>query len=558
MRHGTQRRWRAAAALIGASALLLSACGGDDDDDGGDAGGGGTMVIAGSGDPIILDPAYISDGESSRVAFQIYETLVTSIEGTTEIGPKLATSWEASEDGLTWTLQLRDDVTFHDGEPFNAEAVCFNFDRWYNFTGLQQSPAVSYYWQTVFGGFADGEAGSSLYESCAATEEHTVVFTLTRPAGTFLPGLSMNSFAISSPAALEEFDADGIEGSEDDPRFTGTYGNEHPTGTGPFEFESWTRGDRVVLVRNEDYWGDGPILDELIIRPIADGPARRQALEAGEIDGYDLVDPADRDALAAAGFQVIERPAFNVGYIGFSQLHPPLDNLQIRQAIAHAINRENVIQTNYPPGSQVATQFMPPEVVGWSENVTQYDYDPDRARELIAESGVTDLTLDFWYPSDVSRPYMPNPQANFELMKADLEAVGFTVETITAPWVPDYLDANQLGEQAIHLLGWTGDYGDPDNFIGTFFKSEAGSLQFGLDEPELRAMLEAAAEETDEDARRALYEEANELVMEILPGLPYVHTSPALAFKAGVSGFVPGPLGPGNQESFATVSLSQD
>ena len=543
-----------AVGVIAAAALTLAACGGDDDGDT-QSGGGGTMVFAGSGDPIILDPAYISDGESARVAFQIYETLVTSIEGTTEIGPKLATSWEASEDGLTWTLELRNDVTFHDGEPFNADAVCFNFDRWFNFTGLQQSPAVSYYWQTVFGGFADGE---SLYESCEATDEFTVDFTLTRPSGTFLPGLSMNSFAIASPAALEEFDADGIEGSEDDPRFTGTFGTEQPIGTGPFQFESWTRGDRVVLTRYEDYWGEGPILDELIFRPIADGPARRQALEAGEIDGYDLVDPADRDSLEAAGFQIIERPAFNVGYIGFSQLEPPLDNLQIRQAIAHAVDRQNIVDTNYPPGSEVATQFMPPEVVGWSENVTQYEYDPDLARQLIEESGVTDLTVEFWYPSDVSRPYMPNPQANFELMKADLEAVGFTVETNTAPWVPDYLDGNQLGEQQIHILGWTGDYGDPDNFIGTFFKTEAGSLQFGLDEPEIRTLLEEAAAETDEETRRGMYEEINEMIMDILPGLPYVHTSPALAFTEGVSGFTPGPLGPGNQESFATVSLSQD
>lgn len=557
MLNGTKRRWRAAAVLVGAAALILTACGGDDDDDeeGQEGEGGATMVFAGSGEPIILDPAYVSDGETARVTFQIFETLVTTKEGGTEIVPKLAESWEPSADGLSWTFHLRDGVTFHDGEPFNAQAVCFNFDRWYNFKGIQQSQNISYYWQTVFGGFADSEPGASLYQSCEATDDLTAVITLTRPSATFISGISLSAFGIASPKALEEFNADGIEGSEDDPRFTGTFGSEHPIGTGPFKFESWTRGDRVVLVRNDDYWGEPAKLERLIIRSIPDGPARRQALEAGDIDGYDLVDPADRDALQAAGFQIIERPAFNVGYLGFSQLHPPVDNLKIRQAIAHAINRENIVQTNYPPGSEVATQFMPPELVGWSPNVTTYDYDPDLARQLIAESGVENPTLEFWYPTDVSRPYMPNPQANFELMKADLEAVGFTVETRTATWSPDYLDANQKGEQMLHLIGWTGDYADPDNFIGTFFQTEAGALQFGLDNPELRQLLDQAEAETDVDARIQLYQQANEMIMDILPGLPYVHTKPALAFKEGVTGFIPGPLGPGNQESFATVSM---
>ena len=135
---------------------------------------------------------------------------------------------------------------------------------------------------------------------------------------------------------------------------------------------------------------------------IPDGPARRQALEAGDIDGYDLVDPADVGALEEAGFTILRRPAFNVGYIGFQQNVAPFDNLQIRQAIAHAIDKEKLLQTNYPEGSEVATQFMPPELFGWADDVTTYDYDPDRARELIAESGVTDLTLPFWYPTDVS------------------------------------------------------------------------------------------------------------------------------------------------------------
>jgi peptide/nickel transport system substrate-binding protein len=180
-----------------------------------------------------------------------------------------------------------------------------------------------------------------------------------------------------------------------------------------------------------------------------------------------------------------------------------------------------------------------------------YDYDPEEAKRLIAESGVTDLTLPFWYPTDVSRPYMPNPQANWELITADLEAVGFTVEPMTAPWNPDYLDATSTGGTPMFLLGWTGDFGDPDNFIGTFFQTV--NPQFGsFENPEIFAKLDEAEAETDPDRRTELYQEANRLIADFVPGVPYVHNQPAVAFAEGISGYVPGPL---NNESFAAVTV---
>lgn len=544
--------------LVASGALIasLAACGSDDggDDEGGGE-SGGTMVFGASQDPVILDGALISDGESSRVVNQIFEGLVTTEEGGTEIVPSLAESWEASEDGLEWTFTLRDDVTFHDGETFDAEAVCFNFERWYNFSGILQSPAVSYYWGTVMGGFKanepDSGLGQSLYTGCEATDETTAVISLSRPSSAFLSAMAMPAFTMASPKALEDGEADSVSGTGDSPTFDGTFGYETPAGTGPFELDSWERGSQVNLVRYDDYWGEPAQLEELVFTVIPDGPARRQALEAGDIDGYDLVDPADVDALEEAGFQILRRPAFNVGYIGFQQNVAPFDNLNIRKAIAHAINKENLIQTNYPAGSEVATQFMPPELFGWADDVPTYDYDPEEAKRLIAESGVTNLTLPFWYPTDVSRPYMPNPQANWELIKADLEAVGFTIDPKSAPWNPDYLDATQTGGTPMFLLGWTGDFGDPDNFIGTFFQQV--NPQFGsFSNPEIFAKLDEAEAETDEAARTALYEEANRLIMEFVPGVPYVHNEPAVAFVEGASGFVPGPL---SNESFAPVSL---
>ena len=536
--------------------LVTAACGGIDDGATGAPGetaSGGTLVFGTSADPISMDGAYVSDGESLRVVRQLFETLVTTAPGGTEIEPLLATEYEPSADGLEWTFTLREGVTFHDGTPFDAEAVCFNFDRWYNFSGVQQSASVSYYWQTVFTGYAENESedlGESLYESCEAVDGKAVI-TLTSPSASFLSGLALASFSIASPAALEEFGADDVTGTGEEPRFEGTFGTQNPIGTGPFKLDSFEPNSSLVMSRFDDYWGDKAILDRVIFQPIADGPARRQALESGQIQGYDLVDPADLGALESAGYQLLERPAFNVGYVGFNTAKPPLDNPLIRQAIAHALNREALVTAKYPPGSEVAQQFMPPELFGYAPEVPAYEYDVEKAKALIAESGVANPTIEFWYPTGVSRPYMPDPVANFQAFSADLEAAGFTVVPKSDVWNPNYLNAVDTGQTGLRLLGWTGDFGDPDNFVGTFFRTPQPA--WGPLEESIYSDLEAARAEPDLATRTGLYEAVNAKIMEFLPGVPYVHTSPSLAFAEGVAGFVPSPV---SIEDFSKVSLS--
>ena len=548
----TARRVRTFAAIGVALSMVLAACGGDDDPGSGSGKTGGTFVFASSADPVSLDGAYVSDGESLRIIDQIFETLVTTKLGSTEVEPQLAKSWTASPDGLAWTFELQTGVKFHDGTPFNAKAVCANFDRWYNFKGIQQSESVAYYWITVFGGFAKNESPdlpASLYKSCTAKDDKTAVITLTKPSSSFLSALAMPSFSIASPDALTKYEADKVSGTADSPSFDGTFGTQHPVGTGPFKLETFTPKDRLVLARNDDYWGEKALLDKVIFKPIADGPARRQALESGEIQGYDFVDPGDVDALKA-NFQVLSRPAFNVGYVGFNQTKPPLDNLKIRQAIAHALNREALVKAKYPPGAEVAKEFQPPQLFGYSKDVTTYAYDVNKAKQLIKESGVTNLNLEFWYPTSISRPYMPDPAANFQAFKADLEAVGFKVTPKSAPWRPDYTQNIGAGVYQVYLYGWTGDFGDPDNFVGTFFQSKQDA--WGFDNPEIFAKLDAAEKETDEEKRTQLYEEANELIMNFLPGVPYVHTKPSLAFAKNVKGYKPSPV---SLEPFSIVSL---
>jgi len=540
-----------ALALGAVLALVATACGSEKGTTGGQTGGakqGGTIVFAASSDPVSLDPAFISDGESIRITNQIYEGLVKTKAGGTEIEPSLAKSWAASNNATSWTFDLQEGVKFHDGTAFNAAAVCANFDRWYNFKGVLQSDSVSYYWVSVFGGFSD-KKNPSLYKSCEARDDKTAVINLNQPSASFIAALSLSSFSIQSPEALRKYDADKVSGTAEEPKFESEYGLAHPTGTGALKFESFAANDKTVLARNDDYWGQKAILDKVIFRTIPDLAARRQALEAGEIQGYDNADPSDVEALKA-NYQVLQRPAFNVAYVGFNQKKKPLDNPMIRQAIAHALNRDALIKAKYPAGSQVANEFMPPEVFGYNENVTKYDYDPDKAKQLIAESGVTNPAIEFWYPTSISRPYMPDPAANFQAFKADLEKVGFKVTPKSAPWRPDYLNAVQSGGAPVYLFGWTGDYGDPDNFVGVFFQQP--SAQWGFDNKAIFSALNDAEKETDQSKRTELYKAANEQIMQFLPGVPYAHTGPFLVFAKNVKGYVPSPV---TTELFATVSL---
>jgi len=229
-----------------------------------------------------------------------------------------------------------------------------------------------------------------------------------------------------------------------------------------------------------------------------------------------------------------------------------MDDLRVRQAVAHGLNRQQVIDSFYAGRGEVAHAFMPPDLFGYAQDVTQYEFDPDRARQLLQEAGCgPPCPIEFWYPTDVSRPYMPDPRRNFEAFQQSLNESGFQVTARSAPWSPDYLGRVQEGNAGhLHFLGWTGDFADPDNFLGTFFQQPTG--QFGFENQELFDLLNRAEVETDEDERTSLYQQANRMVAEFLPGVPYVHTRPALAFRACVQGYEPSPV---SLEQFNTVSM---
>lgn len=551
-----KRRVAAVAAGAAIGALLLSGCVDSqrEEDPAAEesAGVNSTFVFAASADPQSLDPAFASDGESFRVSRQIFEGLVGVEPGTADPAPLLAESWETSEDGLSTTFTLKEGVTFHDGTDFNAEAVCFNFDRWYNWTGVQQAETVSYYYNALFRGFAD-EPEDAVYDSCEVNGEGEVTVNLAKPFAGFIPALSLPAFAMQSPTALEEFNADDIGGSAEAPVMS-EYADAHPVGTGPFKFEGWSVGEQVELSIYEEYWGEKGQIDEIIFRIIDDPQARRQALQAGTIDGYDLVSPADTAALEEEGFMVVPRDPFTILYLGMNHEVEELSDPLVREAIAHAINKEGLISQTLPEGTKVATQFIPEVVDGYNEDITTYEYDPERAKELLAEAGYPDgFEVQFNYPTGVSRPYMPTPEQVFTNLTAQLGEVGITVTPSPAAWSPDYLNQIQGGtDHGLHLLGWTGDYNDTDNFIGVFFGQE--KPEFGFDNPELFSALSEARGMTDREEQTARYEEINQMIAEFIPAIPLAHPAPSLAFAPRVVSY---PASPVNDEVFTQIELSE-
>ncbi|ROR65069.1 ABC transporter substrate-binding protein [Agrococcus jenensis] len=557
MNRTAHRRLLGGLAAGAAFALLLTGCQSQRDDGDPAASEPGaasdvdsTFVFGSSSDPSGLDPAFASDGETFRISRQIFEGLVGVEPGTADPAPLLAESWESTEDGLSYTFALKSGVTFHDGTPFDAEAVCANFDRWYNWTGLTATESLSYYYGSLYGGFAGDE--NALYESCSADDESTATINLTRPFSGFIASLSLPAFSMQSPTALEEYGADEVGGSEEAPEYS-EYGEAHPTGTGPFVFESWSPGNEVVLAANPEYWGEQGQVQEIVFRVIDESTARRQALEAGDIDGYDLVAPADTAALEDAGFNVMQRDPFTVLYLGFNQTVPELQDVRVRQAIAHAIDRESLVTQVLPEGTEVASQFIPPVVNGYNEGVTDYAYDPEAARELLAEAGFADgLELTFNYPVNISRPYMPNPEQIFTALSSQLAEVGITVNPVADEWT-DYLDRMRgTSDHGIHLLGWTGDYNDTDNFVGVFFNGY--SNEWGFENPELfSALTEARQIPTPEEAA-STYEEINEQIAQFVPGVPLAHPAPSLAFDPRVTSY---PASPVNDEVFNMIELSE-
>ncbi|WP_059049610.1 ABC transporter substrate-binding protein [Paenibacillus senegalimassiliensis] len=487
-----------------------------------------TLIIGRGGDSASLDAAIVTDGESLKIAHQVYDSLVEYKEGTTEVQGSLAEDWAVSEDGLTYTFNLRQGVKFHDGTDFNADAVVFNFTRWSDPASEYKFEGDSFdYYDSMF-----GPDGKRVIKEVKASDASTVEITLNQPQAPFLQNLAMTSFGIASPTAIQEKKEN--------------FKNE-PVGTGPFVFKEWKRNDSITLEKNVDYWKEGlPKLNKVIVRSIPDNSARFNALQSGEIDLMEDLSPDDLATLEAnSELQKIERPSNNVGYVGFNLKKEPFNDVKVRQALSHAVNKQAIIDAFFAGQAEPAKNPMPPSLWGYNDSITDYEYDLEKAKSLLADAGYADgLPGEYtFYAMPVPRPYMPDGKKVAEVIQADFEKIGVKVNIESPEWAT-YLDDAQAGEKDdLFMLGWTGDNGDPDNFLYALLDKDASNNYSYYANDELHELLVAAQTETEQSKREELYKQAQEIIKVDAPWIPLVHTTPLLAAKANLKGYVPAPTG---------------
>lgn len=536
--------------------FILAACGGASDDAGNSAddGTGGddeetaeeqsdeqVLVFARGGDSESLDPGSTTDGESSRVTRQVLEGLLDFDKESFELKPGLAYDWDVSDDGLTYTFHLEEGVTFHDGTDFNAEAVKTNFERWadpeHEYAFTDEGYVYSMY-GTMFGGHK-GDDGHVI-EEIEVVDDHTIEFHLKRPLGFFLQNMGMTYFAITSPAALEEY---------------GPEINENPIGTGPFKLVSWTKDDSVVLEKFEDFRKDGlPKLDRVIFEVIPDNAARLIALRSGDIDIMDGLNPDDAAAVEAeSGLELHARAENNFGYLGFNVQKEPLDNKTLRHAISHAIDREAIVDALYAGYGVPAVNPLPPSYLGYNDEVEGFPYDVEKAKELLAEAGYEDgLEIELW-TMPVARPYMPDPETVSEIVQNNLAEIGVDVTIVREEWAP-YLEKTMNGDHQMYMLGWSGTNGDPDYFLSSLLHgSNVGeSNREFYQNDEVDQLLDEAKVAVDQDERAELYKEAQAIIAEDAPMVTLVHSQPVMATTSQVKNYVPHPS---TSESLEEVEL---
>lgn len=524
-----------------------------------------TFTFGEFGDPVKLDSAVVTDGISFRVTRQGCENLLEFVPGTTQVGPGLAKSWSVSDDGLVWTLGLEEGVMFHDGTPFNAEAVKWNFDRWRLSDHPQHFAEAAFeYYEAQFGGLDD----ASNITSVEATGEYEVTITLSQPMGAFLNNLSMSMFSIHSPAAIEAAGAD--------------YGTPSVgyVCTGPYKFVRWETGVEVVLERNADYWAEvtGNV-ERVVYRPIPDNAARFAALQNGTIDAFEQPNVQDIPAIEADdNLYIMLRPSFNVFYLAFNYRIAEFRNPLVREAISLAINREEIVDAFYVDGAVPANTMNPPTIaVGFNDEIVT-PYDPELAMQKLAEAGfpdgidqvsvlgvdadgnVTDEVVETIpvrvYYMPVVRPYNPAGEAIGEAMASYLQDIGINAELASAGDWATYLAARASGELlGLYQLGWTGDNGDPDNFIGYFFAGASVPLarEGFYQNAEVADLLLQGRVLSDPAAREALYDQAEAIMAAGAERVYVAHGPVPLAFSQRVSGYIPSPMG---DEKFDSIVVA--
>ncbi|MDO6962936.1 ABC transporter substrate-binding protein [Rhizobium alvei] len=495
-----------------------------------------TLVYCSEASPANFDPAITTGGNdfdaSSRT---IYSRLVEFKHGSTEIEPGLAESWTISDDGLVYTFKLRAGVKFHTTSYFtptrdlNADDVIWSFERQWKADNKWQTYMPNITWD-----YFQGMDMPKYLKSIEKVDDLTVKITLTEPNAPMLANLGMDFASIGS----KEYGDKLMEAGTPE-----KYASE-PIGTGPFQFVDYQLDSVIRYAAFPDYFKGKEKIDDLIFAITPDASARMQKVLAGECDVMPYPNPADVEALKANGdVTVLEQAGLNIGYMSYNTTLPPFDKPEVRKALNMAINKQAIIDSLFGKGGATpATNLIPPTMWSYNKDVKDDAYDPEAAKKVLADNGVTEIEL---WASDRFRPYNPSFQRAAELIQQDWAAVGVKATIKTLEWTKYREEGKKKDRPGAFQIGWTGDNGDPDNFFATLFSCSAIGVSnySSWCNKEFEDLIQKAKITSDLAERTKLYEQAQVIFKQEAPAFTLAHSQVYSVIRKNVSGYMMDPLG---------------
>ena len=512
------------------------------------AAGAKTLVYCSEGSPEGFDPALYTAGTTFDASSNaVYNKLMEFAPGTTNPEPALAESYTVSDDGLEYTFKLRPGVKFQTTDFFtptremNADDVVFTFERQWKADNAWHQYVAGAAWEYFNGmGFPD------LIQSIEKVDDMTVKFVLKRKEAPFVANLGMDFASIMSKEYADKLQADGKMDQL----------NQMPLGTGPFEFVAYQQ-DAVIRYRaNEDYWKGKEKIDDLVFAITTDAAVRYQKLQAGECHIMPYPNAADVAAMKAdSNLTVMEQEGLNIAYLAYNTTQAPFDKPEVRKALNMAINKQAIVDAVFQGAASPAKNPIPPTMWSYNDAIEDDKYDPDAAKKMLEDAGVSNLSMKVW-AMPVSRPYMLNARRAAEIIQSDFAKVGVNVEVVSYEWA-EYLERSKAKDRdGAVILGWTGDNGDPDNFLHTLLGCAAvgGNNRAQWCNEEFDKIVNDAKVETDQAARTKLYEEAQVVFKREAPWATLDHSLVVMPMRKEVTGYVMSPLG---KHFFSGVDIAE-